>query len=105
MHLVDSCCVQILWLKQQLEDYGIKVNHIPIKCDNSNGINMSKNPIHHLRTKHIKIRRHFIKDHIQKGDIVLEYVPTKIQLVDIFAKSLERNQLTKIINELGAIEI
>ena len=27
-----SCCAQILWMKQQLLDYGIHLNHIPIRC-------------------------------------------------------------------------
>ena len=82
---------QILQLKQQLEDYGIKISHIPIKCDNSSAINLSKNPVHHSRTKHIKIKHHFIRDHVQNGDIVLEYMPTKNQLADIFSKPLEKS--------------
>ena len=38
-------CSQVLWQKQQLLDYGIKLDHIPIKCDNTNAINLIKNPI------------------------------------------------------------
>jgi len=61
-----------------LEDYGTKVNHIPIKCDNSNTINLSKNPAHHSSTKHIEIRYHFIRYHVQKGDIITELGVIKI---------------------------
>ena len=45
---IGSCCAQILWIKMQLEDYGIKQNKIFIKCDNTSAINLSKNPIQHL---------------------------------------------------------
>ncbi|XP_020999369.1 uncharacterized mitochondrial protein AtMg00810-like [Arachis duranensis] len=67
-----SCCAQILWMKQQLMDYGLMLDHIPIKCDNTSAINLTKNPVQHSRTKHIEIRHHFIRDHVQKGDVVIE---------------------------------
>jgi len=55
-----SCCAQILWIKQQLSDYGILLDHFPIRCDNTSAINLSKNPVQHSRTKHIEIRHHFL---------------------------------------------
>jgi len=72
-----SCCAQILWMKQQLSHYGILLDHIPIRCDNTSAINLSKNPIQHSRTKHIEIQHHFLRDRVQKGDCVLEFVDTK----------------------------
>ena len=48
--------VYMIDMKQQLFDYGIVLDHIPIKCDNTSAINLSKNPILHSRTKHIEIR-------------------------------------------------
>ena len=44
----ESCCAQLLWMKQQMEDYDLYFDHIPIKCDNTSAINLSKNPIQHL---------------------------------------------------------
>ena len=55
------CCSQVLWQRQQLIDYGIKLYHILIKCDNTSAINLSKNPVQHSRTKHIDIRHHFLE--------------------------------------------
>ena len=88
-----NCCAQILRMKQQLEDFGIAMDHIPIKCDNTSVISLTKNPIQHSRTKHIEIRHHFIRYHVQKGDIVLESVDTLHQLANIFTKSLDREIL------------
>jgi len=51
-----SCCAQTLWLRQQLSDFGILLNKIPINCDNTSAINLSKNPVMHSRTKHIAKR-------------------------------------------------
>ena len=61
---------------------------ILIKCDNTSAINLSKNLIQYSRMKHIDIRHHFIRDHIQNEDIILEFVPTENQLADIFTKPL-----------------
>ena len=75
-------------MKQTLRDYDINLEQIPIKCDNTSAINISKNPIQHSRTKHIEIRHHFLRDHVQKGDIALEFISTGKQLADIFTKPL-----------------
>ena len=99
-----SCCAQILWVRQQLSNYGLMLDHIAIRCENTSVINLSKNPILHSRTKHIEIRHHFLRDHVQKGDCVLEFVDTKNQLVDIFIKPLPKESFFTIRRELGLID-
>ena len=91
----------MLWIKQQLEDFGVTQIKIPIKCDNTSAINLSKNPIQHSRTKYIEIRHHFLKDHVQNKNIILEFVPTKDQLADIFTKPLNLDRFQLIRGELG----
>ena len=96
-----SCCAQILWIKHQLEDFNLSYDHIPILCDNTSAICLTKNPIQHSRTKHIEIRHHFIRDHVQKGDIVLSFVETDKQLADIFTKPLPEERFCILRRELG----
>jgi len=91
-------------MKQQLSDYGIVLDHILIKCGNTSAINVSKNPVLHSRTKHIEIRHHFIRDHVLKGDVVLEFVDTKNQLADIFTKPLNKDSFYNIRRELGMLD-
>jgi len=62
-----------------------------------------KNPVQHSRTKHIEVRHHFIRDHVEKGDVALEFVPTHSQLADIFTKPLNDDQFNLIRQELGII--
>ena len=92
-------------MKQQVSNYGLILDHIPIRCDNTSAINLSKNPILHSRTKHIEIRHHFLRDHVQKGDYVLEFVDTKNQLADIFTKPLPKETFFAIRRELGLLDI
>jgi hypothetical protein len=84
----DSCCAQLLWMRQTLKDYGYTMNHIPLLCDNERAIKIAYNPCEHSRTKHIDIKHHFLRDHAIKGDIVILHVGTNDQLANIFTKPL-----------------
>nr|KYP35463.1 Copia protein [Cajanus cajan] len=95
---------QILWMKQKLKDYGTELNKIPLRCDNTSAINLTKNPILHSRTKHIEIRHHFLRDHVQKNDCCsYQFVETNKQLADIFTKSLPKERFNQLRIELGII--
>ena len=45
-----SCCAQIFWIKQQLSDFSVTMHNVPIFCDNTSAINITKNPVQHSRT-------------------------------------------------------
>ncbi|KAK9676001.1 hypothetical protein RND81_11G047100 [Saponaria officinalis] len=96
-------CTQLLWLKQQLRDYGVDVGCIPILCDNTSAIIIYKNPAQHSRTKHIEIRHHFIRDHVEKGNIRLEFCSTEKQWADILTKPLARERFETLRLEIGLI--
>ncbi|GKA91396.1 hypothetical protein Tco_0813266 [Tanacetum coccineum] len=72
-----KACQQALWMKQALIDYGVRLDDIPIMCDNKGAIDLSKNPVQHSRTKHIEIRHHFLRDNVQKGNISIEKVSSE----------------------------
>nr|GEV01933.1 hypothetical protein [Tanacetum cinerariifolium] len=95
-----GCCAQVLWIKRQLADYDVLYDKVHIFCDNTSVIAISNNPVLHSRTKHIDIRYHFIRDHILKGDIELHFVPTDLQLADIFTKPLAEPSFTRLVAEL-----
>ncbi len=99
--VAGSCCTQILWIRQQLKDYNIESTSTILKCDNTSAIEITKNLVHHSRTKHIDLRYHFIREHVNLKTIVLEYVHTDLQLADIFTKPLGEKRFTTLIRELG----
>lgn len=92
-------------MKQTLRDYDINLDHILITCDYTSAIDLSNNLIQHSRTRHFEIRHHFLRDHVQKGEIILEFVSTKKQLVDIFTKPLNEEWFIKIRHELGMMKV
>ena len=52
----------------------------------------SADPKIHLHTKHIAVRLFHLREHVEKGLISIEHVPSWEQLADIFTKPLPRNQ-------------
>nr|GFA99601.1 retrovirus-related Pol polyprotein from transposon TNT 1-94 [Tanacetum cinerariifolium] len=98
---LSACCAQVLWMRTQLTDYGFHFNKIPIYCDSKSAIAISCNPVQHSRTKHIVVRYHFIKEHVEKGTIELYFVKMDYQLADIFTKALLADRFNYLVRRLG----
>ncbi|GJU35545.1 copia protein [Tanacetum coccineum] len=95
---------QALWMKQALVDYDIRLDDIPIMCDNKGAIDLSKNLVQHSRTKHIEIRHHFLRDNIQKGNISIEKVSSEDNIADILTKLLKCEPFNYLRLGLGMME-
>ena len=100
-----TSCEKILWMKQILLDFGMNYEHVLTKYDTTSAISLSKNLILYLCVKHIDIRLHFLHDHMQKGDIMLELVCIEQQLIDIFTKSLSDECFRMIRRELRMVDM
>ena len=67
-------CSNIFWFKQLLEGMKVEIKElVVIYFDNTNAINISKNPMMHSKTKHIAIKYHFVRELLQDKEIKLEY--------------------------------
>ncbi|GJZ59076.1 hypothetical protein Tco_0614892 [Tanacetum coccineum] len=88
-------------MRSQLTDYGFGFNKIPMYCDNKSSIALCCNNVQHSRSKHIDIRFHFIKEHVENEVIKLYFVNMEYQLADIFTKALGRERIEFLINKLG----
>nr|GEW53638.1 retrovirus-related Pol polyprotein from transposon TNT 1-94 [Tanacetum cinerariifolium] len=99
-----KACQQALWMKQALIDYDVRLDDVPIMCDNKGTINLRKNPVQHFRTKHIKIRYHFLCDNVQKGHITIEKVPSVDSIANILTKPLKCESFNYLRLGLGMME-
>jgi hypothetical protein len=73
-----GCCIQVLWMNFFLTDIQVEYDEpIPIHCDNTSAINISKNLVMHSNTKHIPIKYHFLWEQVAEKNIRVEYVGTK----------------------------
>ena len=96
----------ILWTQQMLREINsftpTPSNTPLILSDNKSAICMSKNDVHHNRSKHIDIRHHFIRDEIARKSVALEWVPTGEQIADILTKSLSPRLFVQFRDQLVA---
>ena len=73
--------------------------------DNKATISIAHNPIHHDRTKHVEVDRHFINEKIEGGMLNVEYVPTREQVADILTKGLPRQNFDELTSKLRLLDI
>lgn len=103
---VVSCYTQVLWMKLSLKHFKVDFDHpISILCDNTSAINISKNLVLHSRTKHIPIKYHFLREQVSDQQVMLEYVSTKDQLVDVFSKPLPKDTFERLRQQLGVVSL
>nr|GEX66738.1 hypothetical protein [Tanacetum cinerariifolium] len=81
-----SCCGQVLWIQNQMLDYGFNFMNTKIIIDNQSTICIVKNPVFHQRTKHIEIRHHFIRDAYEKNLIRVVKIHTDENVADLLTK-------------------
>ncbi len=63
--VVASCCIQLLWMMQTLQDIQITCTPpISILCDNTSAISISENLVMHSKSKHIPIKHHFLHEQV-----------------------------------------
>ena len=99
-----TCYTQILWMIQTLAYLEVKYTKpIPIHCDNTSAISVSKNPVLHSKTKHIPIKYHFLREQVTNKVVQLNFIPSKEQAVDIFTKPLSKTEFEYFRQKLGVI--
>jgi hypothetical protein len=69
-----------------MRGFGVIFERVPLMCDNTNAISIAKNVVFHKRIKHLEVRYHFLRDHVEKRDIEMRYIDIERQLADIFTK-------------------
>ena len=97
---------ELVWLKQLLHEISWKkVKNMKLIYDNQAAFHITSNPVFHERTKHIKVDCHFIRQNIEAGVIVMEFVNSNDQFADVFTKSLRGSRIKYICNKLGAYHV
>ncbi|GKA68936.1 hypothetical protein Tco_0775000, partial [Tanacetum coccineum] len=88
------CCGQVLWIQNQMMDYGFNFMNTKIHIDNESTICVVKNPVYHSRTKHIEIRHHFIRDCYEKRLIDVLKMHTDSNVADLLTKGFDVTRIS-----------
>jgi hypothetical protein len=83
-----------------MRDFDVRFERVPFMCDNTSAISVAKNPIFHKNMRHVERRHHFLRDHVEKGDIKMRYIDTERQLTDIFTKPLDSSRFADLRGEI-----
>ncbi|GJW73363.1 hypothetical protein Tco_0132733 [Tanacetum coccineum] len=90
-----SCCGQVLWIQNQLLDYGYNFMNIVINIDNNSTICIIENPVQHSKTKHIEIRHYFIRDCNAKKLIQMVKIHIDHNVADLLTKGFDAGRHVK----------
>ena len=74
---------------------------VSILNDNAGAIALSKNPVHHNRSKHIALRHHFLREQVTEGMVDLAHVPSVDNLADLLTKPLPRDTFDRLRGRIG----
>ena len=96
---------EALWLIGFTDEIrGEKNQPINLYCDNQGAIALAKDNKFHVRTKHIDLRFHFIREAVEDNKILITYIPTEENVADIFTKALVRPKFKGFVGRLGLAE-
>ncbi|GJW17144.1 hypothetical protein Tco_0024580 [Tanacetum coccineum] len=87
-----SCCGQVLWIQNQLLDYGYNFMNTVIYIDNNSTICIIENHVQHYKTKHIEIRHNFIRDCNAKKLIQMVKIDTEHNVADLLTKGFDASR-------------
>ena len=97
---------QAVWLHRLLGELtGVEAHPPALMVDNQPAIALAKNPVLHDRSKHIDVKFHFIRDCVDGGQIVIEFVDTVRQLADILTISLGHLRFMELRKMIGMDEV
>ena len=84
---------EIVWITNLLRElHALPPDRPTLLCDNKSALFMTQNPVSNKRAKHIDLDYHFVRELVAYGKLYNKFVPTKLQVADIFTKSLPRPQ-------------
>jgi hypothetical protein len=105
---IEACdaCMEAVWLRKLVSGLFVQVlDSTVIYCDNQSCVKLSKNPVFHDRSKQIEIKYYFLRDKVQKGELILQYISTDEQTTDILTKPLSKIKFAYLKGRLGLVEI
>ncbi|GKC76808.1 hypothetical protein Tco_1127582 [Tanacetum coccineum] len=100
-----NCCRQVLWIQNQMMDYGFNLMNTKIHIDNESTISVIKNPVAQSRTKHIEIRFHFIRDCYEKRLIEVIKIHTDSNVADLLTKGFDVTRFNFLVVSIGMLNL
>jgi len=99
---VSKVGCEVMWMRYVLGEFGYDTSRpSPILVDNASAIQVARHPEHQSTMKHVHRAYHWIRDHVERGDMMVTHVPGSENPADIFTKPLGRVKFAKFRAMLG----
>jgi hypothetical protein len=94
---------EAIWMTKLRKELGYmkEKKAMVIQCDNQGAISLTKNPTQHVRTKHIDVQHHFVRQQVENDEVTFEYCSTKEMVADVLTKALPKERHYKLISMFG----
>ena len=103
--VVAMAAQESTWLIQLMNNLHQPVDYvIPLYCDNQLAICLVENPVFHVRTKHVEVHYHFLREKVMLEEIEMRKIKTYDQVVDLFTKSLSTSKFEMFRRQLGLVQ-
>ncbi|GKC55239.1 hypothetical protein Tco_1077984, partial [Tanacetum coccineum] len=101
----SHCCGQVLWIQNQMLDYGFNFMQTKIHVDNKSAICVIKNLVYYSKTKHIEIRHHFIRDSYEKRLVEMVKIHTDHNVADLLTKAFDVSRFNFLMASIGMLNL
>ncbi|GJW18822.1 hypothetical protein Tco_0026258, partial [Tanacetum coccineum] len=98
----SHCCGQVLWIKNQMLDYGYNFMETKIHVDNESAICVVKNHVYHSKTNHIEIMHHFIRYSYEKRLIEMVKIHTNNNVAGLLTKAFDVSRFNFLVASIYA---
>lgn len=89
-------------MRRVLKEIGhLQAKGTVLMCDNTSTIKLSKNPVLHSCSKHIRVRFHFLRDLTKDGVVELFFCGTRDQLADLMTKPIKLEVFQRLRKKVG----
>jgi hypothetical protein len=101
-----SAATQGVWLAWLLTDLRQEeAEPVELRVDNKSALTLLKNPVFHERSKHIRVRYHYVRQCVEEGSVHAEFISTQDQLADIGTKAFGRVRFQELHARIGMVQI
>jgi hypothetical protein len=102
----STASTQALWLARLLGDLLDRdTGAVELRVDSKSALALAKNPVFHERSKHIRVRYHFIRGCLEEGSFKACYINTKDQLTDLLTKPLGKIKFLELCSRIGMVQL
>ena len=94
---------EAIWLRQLGDELGMtkRGTPCPLYCDNQSAIKLAESTGYRPRSRHIDIKYHFLRQHVENKTVMINFVATNENVADVLTKSVDKQKLVYCAQEMG----